>query len=70
MINSIRIGDKLRCLVCGKAITISEATMEITFDAELIKCPFCGNVADVQLYHIWGTKIYVEGKEDETTLQD
>lgn len=50
----IEIGDKVKCIDCGKSITICNNTFIFDGEAEYIYCPNCGSKKDVQIYHING----------------
>lgn len=65
MIRSIKIGETVKCLNCGEAIVIGSETVCFTFDAEYIRCPKCNKVIDMQLYHMYGTKIRKDGGDSK-----
>lgn len=56
-ISKIEIGDTIKCIDCGKAITLDGNTLIFDEEAEYIYCPNCGAKKDVQIYHINGEKL-------------
>lgn len=52
----IQKGDKVKCLNCGKTITLDDETFIFDFEAEYICCPHCKAKIDVQYYHLHGKK--------------
>lgn len=54
MINKISMGDKIKCLECGKTIELTNQTFTFDFNGEYISCPMCGLKLDVQDYHFYG----------------
>lgn len=55
-IGKIQIGDKVKCLNCGKEIILNNKTCIFDSKAEYIKCPHCKKTYDVQYYHLYGEK--------------
>lgn len=54
-IGSIRVGDKVECLFCKGVFRIDE--IKFSTDGEYLICPLCKNCADIQYYHMLGTKV-------------
>jgi len=54
-ITSIHVGDKVECLFCKGVFKIDE--IEFSSDGEYLACPLCNKCADIQYYHMYGTKI-------------
>ena len=57
MLQSIKKGDKLKCLKCGETIELNDNTMIFDCFAEYIKCEKCGFEADIQYYHMMEEKV-------------
>ena len=57
MISRIKLGDKVKCLVCDEIIDITRETFKLTVNGEYIKCPHCGKALDVITYHKFGTLV-------------
>ena len=64
MIGTIKKGDTLKCLMCGKPIKLDSNTFVIDPDGEYIGCPHCDAWYDVQSYHAIGE--FWEGESHET----
>lgn len=56
-IREIQIGDKFKCLNCGKEIILNNKTYIFDSEVEYIKCPHCKKTYDVQYYHLYGEKV-------------
>lgn len=54
MIYKIERGDKIECIACRKTIEISERTFSVRPAGEIIRCPHCNFVEDVQTYLVFG----------------
>ena len=52
----IKLGDKLKCIDCGKTILVSNKTFTIDENGEYISCPHCKKRHDIQVYHLYGEK--------------
>ena len=57
MIQSIKQGDKLECLICKKIFEVNKNTFVLGPGAEYIVCPHCGIGAQVDTYHTYGNPI-------------
>ena len=47
---SLKLGDEVECLDCGKRITLTHDTFKLDCEAEYVHCPHCGSVRDVMIY--------------------
>ena len=53
---SIEIGDKLKCVDCGKVFTIKKDTFSFDSEAEYLTCPHCKKTRSVDTYYAIGEK--------------
>lgn len=49
--DEIKKGDTVKCLNCKEHILLDDKTFIFDSEAEYIKCPHCGTMADIILYH-------------------
>ena len=70
MINKISIGDKVKCLGCGKTIELTNQVFTLDCNREYITCPMCGLKLDVQAYHLYGEKDGAEAMVRYTNYDD
>ena len=64
MITRIKLGGKIKCLVCDEIINLTKETFRLTVNGEYIKCPHCGKMLDTIVYHKLGT-VVVDTLEDD-----
>jgi len=55
MLNSIVLGDRIRCLECKEVFILENIGLNTL--CEYIHCPVCGSDYDTHYYHLYGEKI-------------
>lgn len=63
---SLKLGDEVDCLSCGKRITLTHDTFKLNSEIEYIVCPHCGRSYDTFLYLY--RKLAEKGEEEDERI--